>query len=62
MTVIRIDEESARKLKFFGKTYGDAVKTLLEEKDKTTTLTAETDYKKIRSIVSEEIAKAAVRY
>jgi len=68
MTVIRVDEESARKLKFFGKTYGDAVKALLDKQDQDNSATttkascANTDYDKIRVIVSEEIAKAAVRY
>lgn len=54
MTVIRISEDSARRLKFFGKTYEDGLKALLENRAE-----QKVDYDKIRGIVSDEISKAA---
>lgn len=57
MTVIRVSEESARKLKFFGKTYEDAIQAVLVKVE--TTDINRIDYDKIRGIMSDEIAKAA---
>jgi hypothetical protein len=57
MTVIRVSEDSARKLRFFGKTYEDSVKALLARTDPQTS--EKIDYDKIRGIVSDEIAKAS---
>ena len=51
MTVIRVSEETARKVKFFGKTYEDGVKALLDNNDKV-------DYDRIKKIVSDELLKA----
>ena len=53
MTVIRVSEESARKLRLYGKTYEDSVKALLTDRDNNKQTI---DYDKIRNIVNSELA------
>ena len=57
MTVIRVSEETARKVKFYGKTYEDGVKALLDNKDND-----KVDYDRIKKIVSDELLRATMKY
>ena len=55
MTTIRVSDENAQKLRFYGKTYEESVKALLDTVEKQKGI----DYDKIRGIVSDELAKVA---